>query len=145
MPFLGPLWAKPAWIPTIFFSILMCFDQVYIISEEEKIHRVHSCSNQSMVHIYHEKGHFYTILALTLVVEIFAEVHSLKSGHASFRTLRRFRHSRANTVNIFLLRIWCKPGQNTSESKRNGGIQVGLAHRGPRKMPFFIEKHLFSR
>ena len=38
--FLGPMWAKPAWIPPIFFSILMCFDQVYIISEEEKIHRV---------------------------------------------------------------------------------------------------------
>ena len=30
MPFLGPLWAKPA-------RILMCFDQVYIIYEEEKI------------------------------------------------------------------------------------------------------------
>ena len=46
IPCLGPLWAKPARIPT-FFSILMCFDQVYIISEEETIHRVSTGMTES--------------------------------------------------------------------------------------------------
>ena len=59
--------------------------------------------------------------------------------------LRRFRHSRANLVIFFFFGYNVNLVKTHQNRKEIGGIQAGLAHRGPRKMAFFKGKHLFSR